>query len=132
VKNRTHIDTFASVSVPLRVAYDSDVAKVRDTLMQIAKDHPHVMQTPAPTVFLTGFGDSAINFELGWVVRNIGDGPGVKSDICFSILEKFREQGIDMPYPRRDIRIQGLEDAEPAAAELEVSEPAAAKKPKGA
>lgn len=132
VKNRTHIDTFASVSVPVRVAYDSDVAKVRDTLMQIAKDHPHVMQSPAPTVFLTGFGDSAINFELGWVVRNIGDAAGVKSDICFSILEKFREQSIDMPYPRRDIRIQGRDEtgSDVDAAQPEVHEAPAAKKPK--
>ncbi|ARP98474.1 DUF3772 domain-containing protein [Pseudorhodoplanes sinuspersici] len=131
VKNRTHIDTFARVSVPIGVAYDSDVAKVRDTLMQIAKDHPHVMQSPAPTVFLTGFGDSAINFELGWLVRNIGDAAGVKSDICFSILEKFREQGIDIPYPRRDIRIHGINDAEPEAGTgPEMSEPAAPKKPK--
>ena len=132
VKNRTHIDTFARAAVPVAVAYDSDVAKVRDTLMQIAKDHPHVMQSPAPTVFLTGFGESAINFELGWLVRNIGDAAGVKSDICFSILEKFREHGIDMPYPRRDIRIRGLEDdAEREVAPSEVPKPPAEKKPKG-
>ncbi len=57
------------------------------------------MPTPAPTVFLTGFGESAINFELGWLVRNIGDGPGIKSDICFSILERFHAEGIVMPFP---------------------------------
>jgi small-conductance mechanosensitive channel len=125
VKNRTHTDTFARVSVPLAVAYDSDVAKVRDILMEIAKAHPHVMETPAPTVFLTGFGDSAINFELGWVVRNIGDGAGIKSDICFSILERFRAEGIVMPFPHRHIHIEGLAEAdhdEPA--------PPASKKPK--
>ena len=76
VKNRTHTDTFARVTVPVGVAYGRDVAKVRDILLDIAKSHPHVMPTPAPTVFLTGFGESAINFELGWVVRNIGDGAG--------------------------------------------------------
>ncbi len=111
VKNRTHIDTFATVSVPVRVAYGSDVKKVREILRQIAMDHPHVMQTPAPNVFLTGFGENGINFEMGWVVRNIGDGAGVKSDICFSILEKFNAHGIDIPYPRRDVRIQGLDGA---------------------
>lgn len=130
VKNRTHIDTFATVSVPVRVAYGSDVKKVREILMKIAIDHPHIMQSPSPNVFLTGFGDSAINFELGWVVRNIGDGASIKSDICFSILEKFSEHGIEIPYPRRDIRIHGLEDAEPAIADPGISEDAAPKKPK--
>jgi potassium efflux system protein len=132
VKNRTHTDTFARVAVTLGVAYDSDVAKVRDVLLEIAKAHPHVMQSPAPSVLLTGFGDSAINFELGWVVRNLGDGGGIKSDICFSILERFRAEGIVMPYPHRHIRIEGLADEDAAAPEPEssVPEPAAQKKPK--
>jgi len=116
VKNRTHTDTFARVTVPVGVAYGSDVAKVRDILLDIAKSHPHVMPTPAPTVFLTGFGDSAINFELGWVVRNIGDGAGIKSDVCFSILERFQAEGVVMPYPQRNIRIEGLEPANLAVA----------------
>jgi small-conductance mechanosensitive channel len=126
VKNRTHTDTFARVTVPVGVAYGSDVGKVRDILFDIAKKHPHVMQTPAPTVFLTGFGESAINFELAWVVRNIGDGAGVKSDICFTILERFQAEGIDMPYPQRVIRIEGM-DAE----ETDESPRPAPKKPKG-
>lgn len=132
VKNRTHIDTFARVAVPLGVAYDSDVTKVRDILLEIAKAHPHVMENPAPTVFLTGFGESAINFELGWVVRNIGDGPGIKSDICFSILERFRAEGIVMPYPHRQIHIEGLADEDEAEPEPESAapEPPAKKKPK--
>jgi potassium efflux system protein len=132
VKNRTHTDTFARIAVTLGVAYDSDVAKVRDILLEIAKAHPHVMQTPGPTVFLTGFGESAINFELGWVVRNIGDGAGIKSDICFSILERFREEGIVMPYPHRYIQIEGMggDEAEPAAPKSEAQKPAAPKKPK--
>jgi small-conductance mechanosensitive channel len=129
VKNRTHIDSDARVAVAIGVAYDSDVKKVRDVLLDIANAHPHVVQTPAPTVFLTGFGESAINFELGWVVRNIGDGAGIKSDICFSILERFRAEGIVMPYPHRYIHIEGMADAaeEP---ESEAPKPTAPKKPK--
>lgn len=129
VKNRTHTDTFARVVVPVGVAYGSDVGKVRDILLDIAKAHPHIMRTPAPTVFLTGFGESAINFELGWVVRNIGDGAGIKSDICFSILERFHAEGIEMPYPKRVIRIEGLEAGE--TEEIAESPKPAPKKPKG-
>lgn len=129
VKNRTHIDTDARVAVQIGVAYDSDVKKVRDVLLEIAAAHPHVVKTPAPTVFLTGFGDSAINFELGWVVRNIGDGAGIKSDICFAILERFRAEGIVMPYPQRNIHIEGLADGE-AEPEIEAPAPPAQKKPK--
>lgn len=130
VKNRTHTDTFARVAVPVGVAYGSDVGKVREILFDIAKAHPHVMEMPAPTVFLTGFGESAINFELGWVVRNIGDGAGVKSDVCFAILERFHAAGIEMPYPHRVVRIEGL-DAGETAEEVAESPKPAPKKPKG-
>ena len=131
VKNRTHTDTFARGAVAVGVSYDSDVVKVRDTLLDIAKTHPHVMQTPGPTVFLTGFGESAINFELGWVVRNLGDGAGIKSEICFAIIERFRAEGIAMPYPHRHIHIEGMaEEAEPEAPESEPRRRPAPKKPK--
>jgi small-conductance mechanosensitive channel len=131
VKNRTHTDTFARNSVAVGVSYDSDVAKVRDVLLEIAKTHPHVMQTPAPTVFLTGFGESAINFELGWVVRNLGDGAGIKSEICFSILDRFRAEGIVMPYPHRHIHIDGMaEETEAETAAAETPRRPAPKKPK--
>jgi len=110
VKNRTHTDSFARGAVQVGVAYDSDVAKVRDTLLDIARSHPHIVQTPGPTAFLTGFGESAINFELSWLVRNLGDSAGVKSDICFAILERFRAAGIVMPFPHRTIAIEGPAD----------------------
>ncbi|MFN3350082.1 MAG: DUF3772 domain-containing protein [Pseudorhodoplanes sp.] len=121
VKNRTHTDTFARVSVQLGVAYDSDVVKVREILLGIVREHPHIMQNPGPSVFLTGFGESAINFEVGWVVRNLGDGASIKNDVCFAILERFRAEGIVMPYPQRGIHIDNLgeasgEDGAPARA----------------
>lgn len=103
VKNWTHGNTFSRIVIRLGVAYDSDVEKVRDILLEIARAHPNVMQSPPPSVFLTGFGDSAINVELNAVVRNIADGAGAKSDICFSILARFRAEGVVMPYPQREI-----------------------------
>ncbi len=43
------------------------------------------------------------------VRRNLGDGAGIKSDICFSILERFHAEGISMPCPQRVVRIQRYE-----------------------
>ena len=106
VKNWTHGNTFSRIVVKVGVGYDSEVEKVRDILLEIARAHPSVMQSPAPVVFLTGFGDSAINFELNAVVRNIADGGATKSDICFSIIARFREAGIVMPYPQREIVVR--------------------------
>jgi small-conductance mechanosensitive channel len=125
VKNWTHANTFSRVVVKVGVGYDSDVEKVRDILLDIAKSHPKLMQSPAPVAFLTGFGDSAINFELGGVVRNIGDGASVKSDLCFAILARFREEGIAIPYPQREVSLRGggTAQAEVASGEPEKRKP---------
>jgi potassium-dependent mechanosensitive channel len=117
VKNWTHANTFSRIVVKVGVGYDSDVNKVRDILLELAKGHPKLMQSPAPVAFITGFADSAINFELGGVVRNIGEGASVKSDLYFSILERFRAEGISIPFPQREIAVR------------EMGHPQAAKKP---
>ncbi len=99
VKNWTHANTFSRIAVRVNVRYDSDIKKVRDILLDIAKTHPKLMQSPAPSALIVGLGEKAISFELGGVVRNIGEGGGVKSDLYFSILERFRAEGIVIPLP---------------------------------
>ena len=103
VKNWTHANTLSRVVVRIGVGYDSDVEKVRAILLEIAGAHQHLMTSPAPVVFLTSIADSAINFEMSGVVRNIADAAGVKSDLYFAILKRFREEGITIPNPMREV-----------------------------
>lgn len=103
VKNWTHANTLSRVVVRIGVGYETDVEKVRSILLEIAGAHPHLMTNPAPAVFLTGIADSAINFELSGVVRNIADAGGVKSDLYFAILARFRAEGIVIPNPMREV-----------------------------
>jgi small-conductance mechanosensitive channel len=103
VKNWTHANTLSRVVVRIGVGYDSDVEKVRAMLLEIAGAHQHLMTSPGPSVFLTSIADSAINFELSGVVRNIADAAGVKSDLYFEILKRFRAEGITIPNPMREV-----------------------------
>lgn len=103
VKNWTHANTLSRVVVRIGVGYDSDVEKVREILLEVASAHQHLMTSPAPVVFLTSIADSAINFELSGVVRNISDGGGVKSDLYFAILKRFRAEKITIPNPMREV-----------------------------
>lgn len=103
VKNWTHANTLSRVVVRIGVGYDSDVEKVREILLEVAGAHQHLMTSPAPVVFLTSIADSAINFELSGVVRNISDGGGVKSDLYFAILKRFRAEKITIPNPMREV-----------------------------
>ncbi len=63
--------------------------KLRQILLDIAKAHPRLMQSPAPAALITGFAENAINFELSGVVRNIGDGGRVKSDLILPFCSAF-------------------------------------------
>ncbi|MBK8009058.1 MAG: mechanosensitive ion channel family protein [Rhizobiales bacterium] len=105
VTNWTHTNQIARISVKVGVAYDSDAEKVRDILIAEALRHPRVLQEPPPVVFFMEFGDSALNMELRCVVNSANFMLSTRSDLNFSILKAFRENGIDIPFPQQDMRI---------------------------
>ena len=99
--------------VPVGVAYGSDVEKVRDILLQVARENPNVDLggfVPEPTVLFREFGDSSLNFELRVFLRDIDTRLGVISDLNFAIDKAFRENGIEIPFPQRDLHVKSLPD----------------------
>jgi small-conductance mechanosensitive channel len=109
VKNWTHSNTMGRVTIKVGVAYDSDVEIVREILLDCSRTHPQVLETPPPRVFLLGFGDSALDFELRCIVANVEDSLIVKSDLHFDVLARFKAAGIVIPYPQREVRLLGSE-----------------------
>src|SRR3954452_19561406 len=107
VTNWTYGDPRVRFRLPVGVAYGSDVNKVRETLVAAGRSNPHVLEDPAPSVFLKEFGDSSINFELVVWSSEMSHRPSrFKSDLNFAIEEKLREAGIEIPNPQRDIHIR--------------------------
>jgi len=70
-----------------------------------------VKEVPAPAVMMTGFGESAINLELICFVHDVDKVKSVTSDLCFAIHAAFRERGIAIPFPQRELRLT-LDDAQ--------------------
>jgi len=97
VKNLTHSDTMGRVTVKLRVAFDSDVEAVRELLVACAGEHPQVLQTPPPRLYLIAFGDIGIELELRFIVVNVNYSLTVKSDIQMVILQRLRAAGVKIP-----------------------------------
>ena len=64
VTNWTHADPKVRLRIPIGVAYGSEVEKVRELLLSIAREHPAALKEPEPVVFFDGFGDNSLNFEL--------------------------------------------------------------------
>jgi potassium-dependent mechanosensitive channel len=116
VKNWTHGNTTGRVIIKVRAAYDSDAEKVREILLACGSQHPQVLRAPSPTVYLMGFGDIGIDFELRCVLANVEQSLPVRTDLQMEILRRFRDAGIKIPFPIHDARPPGPPaDAPPAA-----------------
>ena len=107
VTNWTYGDRRVRFRIAVGVAYGSDVNKVRDALLAVAHENPHTLKEPAPSVFLKQFGDSSIDFQLMvWSSEMSARPSHYRSDLNFAIAEKFREVGIEFPFPQRDVHIR--------------------------
>lgn len=105
VMNRTHADKVGRVVLPIGIEYDADVTKARALLLSIAEDQFGVLDNPAPAVFMTGFGDSALNLELVAFVHDVDKVKSVASELLFTIHDAFRQHDIQIPYPQRDLKL---------------------------
>ena len=105
VINWTHNRKLTRFTINIGVAYGSDVEKVKHVLVQCAAEHPDVVKTPEPFVFFTDFADSQLSFTLLFHSRSVFKIEFVKSDIRFAIDKAFRESGITIPFPQRDVHL---------------------------
>jgi small-conductance mechanosensitive channel len=106
VVNWSYGDAKIQLHIPVGVAYGSDVELVTRTLLAVARQHPQVLDEPAPRVWLTEFGDSALNFELlAWLAEPYQRRQRI-SELNFAIETAFRHAGIQIPFPQRDVHIK--------------------------
>ena len=106
VINWSHRDPICRLHVPVGVAYGSDAARVKTTLLKVARSHPKVLQDPPPDVELSGFGDSALNFTLHVWTREPRLQFRLISDLNYRIDVAFRRTGITIPFPQRDLHLK--------------------------
>src|ERR1700747_1619161 len=107
VTNWTYGDRRVRFRIPVGVAYGSDVIKVRESLLAVAHENPHTLKEPEPNVFLEQFGENSIDFKLVvWSSEMSARPSRYRSDLNFAIAEKFREIGIEFPFPQRDLHIR--------------------------
>ena len=108
VINHSFTNREARSAVQLQVAYSADVERAIALLKEIAQKHPRVHAQPPANAFVTGFADSGVNLEVGFWISDPEQGTlGVRSDISREILAGFRREGIEIPFPQREVRILG-------------------------
>lgn len=93
-------------SVTVRVPLDADVEKVRSILIACAKSQDEILKEPEPFVYLEEFGEFALMFGIYFFVTNSFREPRIKSNLRFEIEKQFRENGIKIPIPKRDVLLR--------------------------
>ena len=119
VRNWTHEDSRGRVKVPFGVGYDSDPEEVVKLVMECVdrvKTEHRILLHPAPAVMFMNFGASSLDFELRIHIPEVDWSLVVASALRFEILAAFREAGIEIPFPQRDINIRDIERLEQAMA----------------
>lgn len=108
--NWTLSDDLVRTSVSIGVSYSSRIEEVMKLLTQAVKDHPKVLPAPEAVVLFSDFGDSSLKFEIHfWIrMRTTLDRRRVESDIRFRIDEIFKEAGVVIVSPQKDIRLDSL------------------------
>ena len=107
VVNWSHVERKARFHVKVGVAYGSDTDLVRTILAQVADEHPRILKTPKPIIRFLDFGNSSLDFEILFWSRDFMRIEDVKSDVRFAIDKSFRERGVEIPFPQRDLWIRG-------------------------
>jgi potassium efflux system protein len=114
--NWTLSDKVIRVVVPVGIAYGSETEKARKILLDVAEKNQRVLAEPTPTALFVGFGASSLDFELRAFVGGFRDFLEGRSELHMEIDQAFREAGIEISFPQRDLHIRSVEAAFPVEA----------------
>jgi potassium efflux system protein len=113
VINWSLTDQVLRIVIPVGIAYGSDTEKAEKVLYRVADKDPIVMKDPPPRVLFLGFGDSSLSFELRVYIPSIEHLLTTKHNLHKAIDAAFREAGIEIAFPQRDIHVRSIKAALP-------------------
>ena len=109
VLNHSFTSRQSRLFLKLQIAFESDVEKAMQIMVDAALSQPRVLADPAPLAMISAFASDGLDMELGYWVNDpeLGTG-GVRSGIALEILKGFRAAGIVIPNPKRDLRVENV------------------------
>jgi len=110
VTNWTLGDRSMRLKIPVGVAYGSDVETVMRILMAVATESDQVLKNPQPMVLFLNFGDSSLDFQLRVWISDFNDRRIVQSALIRDIDRRFRADGVEIPFPQRDLHLRSVDD----------------------
>jgi small-conductance mechanosensitive channel len=106
VINWSHSNDQVRLEVPFGVSYASDPHRVHKLALEAIAQIPRILSVPAPSCHFMKFGDFSLDFVLRfWIADPVKGISRVRSDVMFALWDAFKREGIEIPYPVRDVRI---------------------------
>ncbi|MFA9474849.1 MAG: DUF3772 domain-containing protein [Filomicrobium sp.] len=109
VTNLTLRNALGRITIPIGVSYASDPDLVQRLLLEATEESSSVSRHPAPFVVFEGFGDSSLDFSLRVYVSDVSSSLATQTELCKMILSKFRQSGIEIPFPQQDLHLRDLD-----------------------
>ncbi len=111
VINYSYGDPRIRLRIPVGIAYGSDCDKAAEIMVRAARENERILDSPPPKTLFRAFGDSSLNFELLFWIPNATLKFDIISEVNHAIDRGFRENGIEIPFPQRDVHLRSVEPA---------------------
>lgn len=113
VINHSYTSRNTKVNMHIQVGYESDLEQAMAVIKGVANAHARVLENPAVDVQIKGFGESGIDLNLSFWIPDPEEGSaGLQSEIYLGIWKQFKQKGIVIPYPQREVRLLGEKAAD--------------------
>ena len=106
VLNHSYSNHEIRINISLQVSYESPLEKAMEIMLNTARNHPRVLRDPESQVLLKTFADSGIELELELWISDPDSGlQNLRSELNLEIWRSFQQQGIEIPYPQRVVKL---------------------------
>jgi small-conductance mechanosensitive channel len=113
VENWSYTSREVRVRMRVPVAYDCDLRLAQRLMVEAATANPRVLSDPAPLVWITGFGERAVEHELRiWIADPEAGLGNIQGEVFLAIWDAFKAEGIALPMPRIDVTMRGRDSGE--------------------
>ncbi|AKH42365.1 small-conductance mechanosensitive channel [Altererythrobacter atlanticus] len=107
VENWSYSSRQVRMQIPVGVSYHCDIRKAEELMLEAAKSCPRVLNSPPPTCWLDGYGNSSVDFVIHCWITDPEQGVGnVRSEVLKKLWDLFQENNIEIPFPQRDLNFR--------------------------
>ena len=124
VENWSYSSRNVRTQVNVGVSYNADMVLAEKLMLEAAKQARRVLDTPPPTVWMSEFGDNSVNFVIHCWINDPEEGIGnVRSEVLKHLWGLFKEHGVEIPYPQRDLHLRQGDQLDRLIEALEAGRP---------